>query len=189
MNKSVRRYEVKKENIRRAKVREALRIVRNTFVVLTLIALVTLVMFSLWFSAFRVYRDGMAPVAEKGDIVISIKQSVYKRGEVIAFYHNNNIFIKRIAAVGGDEVIIDEDGRVYINGIETEDEHAVNPEHGDSDTTYPYEVPEGKFFVLGDNREESEDSRMKKVGSVSTSLIIGRVFVRIRSQSGIVIVK
>lgn len=165
------------------------RLLRNTFVFLTLTALVTLVVFSLWLNAFRIDREDMSPVLRKGDIVLAVKKSMYTRDDVIAFYHNNDIFIKRIIAIGGDEVIIDENGTVFVNGVNMDDEYAVNPGTGDCDITFPYQVPEGRFFVLGDNRGVSSDSRLKKIGTVSDTLIIGKVLFDVWPFSSIGIIE
>lgn len=180
---------VKKENIRRAKLREVARLLRNIFVFLTLTALVTLVVFSLWLTAFRITRDDMSPAVQKGDLVIAMKKTTYVRDDIIAFYHNNDIFIKRIAAIGGDEITIDENGMLFVNGIRMDDEYAVDRGSGDCDITFPYEVPKGKCFVLGDNRGVSEDSRLKKVGSVSDTLIIGKVLYTVSPFSRIGIIE
>lgn len=175
--------------IKLAKRRKTAQLLRNIFVALTLTALATLVVFSLWLTVFQLSRDDMSPVLQKGDVVLAVKKSIYVRDDVIAFYHNNDVFIKRIAAVGGDEVIIDEDGSLFVNGVKTGEDYAANPETGYCDITFPYEVPEGRFFVLGENRVESEDSRLKKIGTVSDTLIIGKVITGIWPISRIGIIE
>lgn len=164
-------------------------LLRNTFVAITLAALVTLVVFSLWLTAFQVQKDDMSPAVQKGETVIAVKKSTYGKGDIIAFYHNNDILIKRIVAFGGDIVNIDENGALYVNEAMIDEPYAENPGTGDCDIEFPYEVPEGRLFVLGDNRTASGDSRLKKIGTVSDMLIIGKVTIGVWPLSSIGIIE
>ena len=113
------------------------------------------------------------------DIVVALNSSGYKTGDIIAFYYNNNILVKRVIASAGDWVDIDEEGNVYINEELLEEPYVTDKALGDCNITLPYQVPEGRCFVMGDHRATSIDSRNTAVGCVSNDMVIGRILLRV----------
>ena len=107
--------------------------------------------------------------------MITMKDSNFKPGEIVAFYYNNNILVKRVVAQSGDWVNIDEDGNIYINNVLLEEPYLHERAFGDTNIELPYQVPEGRIFVVGDNRAVSIDSRNKAVGCISEEQIVGKL--------------
>lgn len=139
---------------------------------------------------FRIYGDSMSGTLDAGQLVAGVRDSDPDDGEIIAFDYNNNILIKRVIARGGDTVEVGDDGTVYVNGEAQEESYLIrgrNP--GESDIAYPFTVPDGQYFVLNDNREESADSRSASLGCVSEDQIIGRIVFRIWPLSRIGIIR
>ena len=143
--------------------------------VLVVVAAITVLLAMLWLPILRIYGDSMAPTLGDMDVVVSVKTGDLARGEIIAFYYNNKILVKRVMAVGGDQVIIDDQGAVYVNGEKMEEPYLLEQRTDKGDLTYPIVVPEGFAFVLGDNRGVSLDSRYEEIGMVSADQIVGRV--------------
>ena len=129
----------------------------------------------------------MTPALEEGNIVVTLKGSAYERGDLVAFYYNNKILVKRVIALSGEWVNIDEDGRVYINDIYQEEEYLAEGERamGECDIELPYQVPEGRIFVMGDHRSVSIDSRSSTVGCVAEEQVVGRLLFKIWPFTGI----
>jgi signal peptidase I len=121
----------------------------------------------------------MQPSLAQGDIVLSYKKSEIEQSDIIAFYYNNKILIKRVIAGPGDTVDIDGQGNVYVNGELLEEEYLAKKDFGNSDQTYPLQVADNSWFVLGDERSTSMDSRMSAIGTISEEQIIGKIVLRI----------
>lgn len=162
----------------------AYRVRRATFEVLGVIAVaaaVAVLISTMVFPMFRVYGDSMAPTLESGDVVIAHRTGSIGRGDLVAFYLNNRILVKRVIGLPGDWVDIADDGTVSVNG-ETLDESYLpdgDKSKGNVNVTLPYQVPDGRYFVMGDHRATSLDSRMSEVGCVETDQIAGRLDLRI----------
>ena len=116
---------------------------------------------------------------DSGDIVVSVKTSDMKTGDVIAFYYNNNILVKRMIANPGDWVDIDAEGNVYVNNVRLDEPYLDDKAFGETNIELPYQVPEGKFFVMGENRSVSIDSRNTSIGCVSEEQIVGKIVFRV----------
>ncbi len=144
----------------------------------TLIAVLVLAG-ALWMPVFQIYGISMAPTFQKGDIVAAADCGSYAPGDVIAFYHNNSIQVRRIIAGPGSTVEIDSQGIVRVDGVLLRESYVESLSLGQSDVTYPYRVPDGCWFVLGDNRAESIDSRSSILGCVHTERIVGKIIFRI----------
>lgn len=167
-----------------ARAEHAYRIRRATYEVLGAIAVaaaVAVLVSTMVFPLFRVYGDSMAPTLESGDVVVAHRTNSINRGDLIAFYLNNRILVKRVIGVPGDWVDIDDEGNVSVNGEQLDEPYLPEGDKslGTVNITLPYQVPDGRYFVLGDHRATSMDSRMSEVGCVELDQIAGRIDVRI----------
>ena len=121
----------------------------------------------------------MSPTLEHDEIVVVLKTKKFDRGDIVGFYYQGKILLKRVIALPEDEVAIDADGNVYVNGELLEEPYVTEKELGDCDLEFPYKVPGTSYFVLGDRRSNSVDSRNSVVGAISRDDIIGKVFIRV----------
>lgn len=140
---------------------------------------------TLWLPVLQIYGSSMTPTLEEGDIVVSIKSKTYETGDIVAFYYNNKILIKRVIAGSGDWVDLDEDGTVYVNGEKLDEPYVKDKAFGECDLELPYQVPESRIFVMGDHRSVSVDSRSKAVGCVAEEQIVGKLVFRIWPLTGL----
>ena len=127
----------------------------------------------------RIYGASMTPSLNESEIVVSVKDGQFKTGDIIAFYYNNKILVKRVIAQAGDWVNIDKDGTVSINGEIIDEPYVQEKALGECDIEMPYQVPEDRVFVMGDYRDVSIDSRSTTVGPVAKDQIVGRIVYRI----------
>lgn len=154
-------------------------VLRSTVYSLITVAAVAMLVAMLWLPVLQIYGDSMTPTLEDGDIVLSLKGEKFTPGDVIAFYYNNKILVKRVIASSGDWVDITEDGVVYVNGQELEEPYLTESALGECNIKLPYQVPESKVFVMGDHRSISVDSRNQSVGCISQEQIVGRLVFRL----------
>ena len=131
------------------------------------------------FPVLRVTGKSMAPTLSEDQIIMCSRYSKADRGDVIAFYHNKKILIKRVIGLSGDVIEIREDGKVYVNGSASDEPYAFLSAEGECDITFPYTVPTGRYFVMGDDRALSVDSRSTAVGCIAEENVIGKVTLRI----------
>ena len=132
------------------------------------------------FNVLQVSGNSMEPSLYSGDLLISTKIFGYEKGDIIAFYYNNSILIKRIIATEGDIVYMDDEGNVYVNSKKLDEDYIQELAYGNCDITFPYKVPDKEVFVLGDNRQISVDSRSKSIGTVSDEKILGKITMNIK---------
>ena len=149
--------ELKREKYRR----RYLSVLRSTVYTLLVVAAAAVLIATLWLPVLQIYGTSMTPTLYDGDILISLKSKDFATGDVVAFYYNNRILVKRVIAGPGDWVDIDQDGTVYVNEQEID------------------EVPESKVFVMGDHRSVSIDSRSSSIGCVAKDDIVGRLVFRV----------
>ena len=152
-------------------------VLRSTAFTLVVVASLAVLVATLWMPVLRIYGVSMAPFLVDKDIVISVKESDFKPGDVVAFYYNNKILVKRAVAQAGDWVDIDEEGNVYVNNVKLEEPY-LDPSakaFGDCNIKLPYQVPESRIFVMGDNRDVSVDSRNTSVGCVAQEQVVGKI--------------
>ena len=152
-----------------------LRALWSTLRTLLLIALLTFVAAHYFFPVLRLHTDGMAPAIRSGDVVVALKGEKWQRGDIVALYYNDKLLVKRIAAVGGDVISIDETGAVTLNGQLLAEPYVTQKALGNCDIDMPFTVPDGYVFVMGDNRQLSLDSRSTAIGCVAQEQIVGRV--------------
>ena len=152
---------------------------RSTISALVIVAAIAVLISMLWLPVLQVVGESMTPSLFEGEIIIAPKGTRFEKGEVIAFYYNNKILIKRVIANAGEWVNIDQDGNVFINDTPLDEPYVSEKSFGDCNITLPYQVPDGKIFVMGDHRATSSDSRNTAVGCVSEEQIVGRVMLRV----------
>ena len=152
---------------------------RSTIFTLITVAAVAILVATLWLPVLEIYGDSMSPGLSDGEIVVSTKSSSFERGDVIAFYYNNKVLIKRVIATAGETVDIKEDGTVIINGEEVVEDYITDKAFGNCDIDLPYQVPENRIFVMGDHRSVSVDSRNTVVGCVGEEQIVGKIVFRV----------
>ena len=153
---------------------------RSTIYTLVTVAAVAVLVAVLFLPVLHIYGSSMNPTLSEGDVVISLKQSNFKAGDIIAFYYNNKILVKRVIAGPGEWVDIKEDGTVYVNNTELEEPYLTEEKaFGDCNIKLPYQVPESRIFVMGDNRSISVDSRNTSVGCVAEEQIVGKIVFKV----------
>ena len=135
------------------------RTLRSTVSVLVVTAAVVVLLAFLIFPVFRIYGSSMSPTIKEGEIVVSLKGSKFECGDVIVLSFNNKLLVKRVIAGPGEWFNIDQDGNVTVNGEQIDEPYLTEKAYGDCNISLPYQVPDGRFFVLGDNRSTSQDSR------------------------------
>lgn len=152
---------------------------RGTIAVLIVVASIAVLITTLFLPILQISGDSMAPTLEHDEIVILLKTTDFERGDLVGFYYQGKILLKRVIALPEDEVVIDADGNVYVNGEILDEPYVTDKSLGDCDLEFPYKVPGTSYFVLGDQRSNSVDSRNSVIGAISKDDIIGRVFIRV----------
>lgn len=154
-------------------------VIKNTFLSLLGVAAVAVLIATLWLPVFRIYGESMAPTLSDNEIAIAVKTDKFETGDVIAFYLNNKILIKRVIAGPGDWVDIDKEGNVYVNEELINEPYVTEKAFGDCDLDLPYQVPESRVFVMGDHRSVSLDSRNTAIGCIANEQVVGKIWLKI----------
>lgn len=154
-------------------------VLKSTLYTLITVAAVAVLVATLWLPVLQIYGSSMNPTLTDGQIVVSLKTSNMEQGDIVAFYYNNKILVKRVIAKAGDWVDLKEDGTVFVNDNQLHEPYISEKSFGDADIGFPYQVPEGKLFVMGDHRATSADSRHSVVGCVAEEQIVGKIVFRI----------
>ena len=155
------------------------RVLRSTVYTLIVVAAAAVLVATIWMPVLQIYGASMAPTLDEGDIVISVKGSDFEPGDLVAFYMGNKILVKRCIAGPGQWVDIDADGNVYVGGKLLDEPYLTEKALGDCDIEFPYQVPDNRYFCMGDHRSTSVDSRSTTVGCVSDEQIVGKIVFRV----------
>lgn len=155
------------------------KMLRGTVAVLVVVAATAVLISNLLLPILRIYGSSMTPTLVNGNIVAAVRNGTYQRGDIIAFYYNNKILVKRVVGMPGEWVDMDDSGNVTIDGEPLEEPYLTKKALGECDIELPYQVPEGRYFVMGDHRGVSSDSRSSQVGCVSEEQIVGKLLFRL----------
>lgn len=155
------------------------RILRSTVYSLVVVAAVAVLVATLWLPVLQIYGTSMAPVLDEGQIVVAVKGTNLETGDLVSFYWGNRLLIKRCIAGPGQWVDIDAEGNIYVDGELLDEPYVTEKAMGECDIELPYQVPENMWFLVGDHRTTSIDSRSSMVGCISKEQILGKVIYRI----------
>ncbi len=169
---------------RERNIRRRGRVLRSTIYTLVVVAAVAVLIAVLLMPVFRIYGSSMNPTLTEGDIVVSVKGTDLEQGDLVVFYYENKVLVKRYIAGPGQWVDIDDSGNVYVDGELLEEPYLTEKALGECDIELPYQVPDGRIFVLGDHRSTSVDSRSTSVGCVSEEQLVGKIAFRVWPLSG-----
>lgn len=156
-----------------------IQVLRSTAFTLLVVAAVAVIIAVMICPVIQIVGESMTDTLQDGDIVVALNDSKYATGNVVAFYYNNNILIKRVIATAGSWIDIDQDGNVSVNGQVIDEPYVTDKAIGECNITLPYQVPDDRIFVMGDHRATSVDSRNTAVGCISSDLVVGKILFRI----------
>jgi len=155
------------------------RTLMSTAFTLAIVAAIAVLIATMLLPVLRIYGASMAPTLSEGDVVVSVKTGGAAPGDLVAFYYGNKVLVKRCIGTAGDIIDMDEEGNVSVNGEMLEEPYLTEKDRGESDVEFPYQVPEGRCFVMGDQRKTSIDSRNTLVGCIASEQMIGKVAFRL----------
>ena len=159
--------------------RRYINVFKSTVYTLVVVAAFAVLVATLWMPVLQIYGSSMTPTIDEGQIVISVKGKKFEQGDLVAFYIGNKLLVKRIIACPSDYVLVDENGTVFVNGTELYEPYVSEKSFGECDIEYPYQVPDSKYFLMGDHRETSVDSRVSVVGCIPEEQIVGKIVFRV----------
>ena len=148
---------------------------KSTVATLVVVAAVAVLMATLWMPVLQIYGNSMTPTLKEGQIVVSLKGNDLEQGDLVAFYVGNKLLVKRVIAEAGEWVDITEEGVVFVNGKELDEPYLQEKAFGECDIELPYQVPESRYFLMGDHRTSSVDSRSSVIGCIDKEQIVGKI--------------
>lgn len=155
------------------------RTLKSTIFTLVTVSAIAILVATIWLPVLQIYGNSMTPTLKSGDVVVSVNARDLKHGDVVAFYYNNKVLLKRVIATSGEWVDVDKKGNVTVNGKKLDEPYLKEKSFGNTNIKLPYQVPDEKVFVMGDHRSVSIDSRNTAVGPVDQDQIVGKLSVRI----------
>lgn len=171
--------QLKQELARERYKRRYRNVLRSTVFTMTVVAAIAVLVATIFMPVLRIYGKSMTPTLNEGEIVVSVKGSAFSRGSVVGLYVGNKLLVKRVIAGPGQWVNIARDGTVTVDGKELKEPYLTEKAYGDVNIDLPYQVPDGRYFVMGDHRSTSQDSRNLTVGCIAEEQIVGRIVFRI----------
>ncbi len=176
IKKEVPEIEELKAELDRVKYKRKYRkVLKSTFYTLVVVAAFAVLVATLWMPVLQIYGSSMTPTVKEGQIVVSIKTKNFEQGDLAAFYVGNKLLVKRVIAGPADYVFIDEYGTVFVNGEELTEPYIEEKAFGECDIEMPYQVPDSRYFLMGDHRKTSVDSRSTAVGCIENEQIVGKI--------------
>ena len=160
------------------------RVLRSTLFTLVVVAAAAVLVATIWMPVLQIYGSSMTPTLNEGEIVVSVKGSDFEPGDLVAFYLGNKILVKRCIAGPGQWVDINENGDVFVDGKLLDEPYLTEKALGECDQSFPYQVPDSRYFCMGDHRATSVDSRHSAVGCVAEEQIVGKIVFRVWPLSG-----
>ena len=152
------------------------KLLRSTVNALIVVAAIAALIATLIFPVLQIAGNSMEPSLVEGDLVLLVKTNKLETGDLCAFYYSNKILIKRVIASPGDYIWIEADGTVFLNGEELNEPYISEKALGECDVEFPYQVPENAYFMMGDHRESSIDSRSSAIGCIAEDQIVGKIW-------------
>lgn len=155
------------------------KVLKSTMSSLIVVAAIAVLIATLALPVLQIQGSSMEPTLNDEEIVVLFKTSHLKRGQLCCFSYQNKLLIKRVIGIPGDSITIDREGYVYVNGVQLDEPYILDRALGECDITFPVNVKDNHYFILGDHRSTSIDSRSSVVGLVSGEQIVGKIFYRI----------
>lgn len=152
---------------------------RSTIYILIVVSAIAVLVATLWMPVLQIYGNSMTPTLAEGEIVVTLKSKDFTMGDVVGFWYGNKLLVKRMIAGPGDWVDIDEDGNVFVNGEQLDEPYVTEKAFGDCNITLPYQVGDERYFLMGDHRSTSSDSRNSLIGCIAEEQIVGRIVLRV----------
>ena len=155
------------------------RTLKSTRFALVTAAAAAVLVAALWLPVLEIFGSSMTPTLEAGQYVVAVKDNTPQTGDIVAFYYGNKVLVKRCIAGPGAWVDILEDGTVTVNGEPLDEPYLTAKHYGICDLELPYQVPEGAYFLMGDERETSVDSRHSSIGCIAVDQMVGKIVYRV----------